>query len=108
MLFGEAEVLAAAKHLVNGDSIYAQTGGEVEYFHMLFDAHEIVTANGAASESFHPGELGMGSMAQEAREEIFTLFPELRVDAETYGPATRTSLKGYEAKALAENPDLLK
>jgi hypothetical protein len=50
----------------------------------------------------------MGSMAQEAREEIFTLFPELRVDAETYGPAARTSLKGYEAKALAENFSLLK
>ncbi|WP_189640226.1 Hint domain-containing protein, partial [Paramylibacter ulvae] len=108
MLYGEAEVLAAAKHLVNGDSIYAQEGGEVEYFHMLFDQHELVIANGAISESFHPGELGMGSMAEEAREEIFALFPELRVDAQNYGPSARSSLKSYEAQILGENPDFLK
>ena len=70
LLFGENQVLAAAKHLVNGDNIYVDEGTEVEYFHMLFDTHEIVFANGAPSESFHPGELGMGSLAPESREEI--------------------------------------
>ena len=107
LLFGEREVLAAAKHLVNGDTIYVQSGGMVEYFHMLFDTHEIVFGNGAASESFHPGEVGISAMSKDARDEIFTLFPELRNDAESYGPAARTSLKGHEAKVLAENPDFL-
>ena len=100
LMYGEPEVLAAAKHLVNGDTIYVEDGGEVEYFHMLFDSHEIVTANGAASESFHPGEQGVGWMAEETREEIFDIFPQLRVEIEGYGPAARTSLKAYEAKAL--------
>jgi hypothetical protein len=108
LLFGEDQVLAAAKHLVNGESIYVDEGGEVEYFHMLFDTHEIVFANGAASESFHPGELGMGSLAEESREEILSLFPELRTDNEAYGPSVRTSLKSGEAKVLAKNPDFLK
>jgi hypothetical protein len=100
LMFGQAEVLAAAKHLINGDTIYVDEGGEVEYFHMLFDSHEIVTANGAASESFHPGEQGMSWIEEEVREEIFTIFPNLRVDLEGYGPAARLPLKAYEARAL--------
>ena len=108
LLFGEDQVLASAKHLVNGDNIYVDEGGEVEYFHMLFDAHEIVYANGAPSESFHPGELGMGSMAEESREEILELFPELRNDNTAYGPSARTSLKAGEAKVLVKNPGFLK
>ena len=100
LMFGEPEVLAAAKHLVNGDTIYVAEGGEVGYFHMLFDSHELVTANGAVSESFHPGEQGMSWLEEEVREEIFTIFPELRENAGTYGPAARTSLRAYEARAL--------
>ena len=108
LLFGEEQVLAAAKHLVNGDSIFVDEGGEVEYFHMLFDTHEIVYANGAPSESFHPGELDMGSLAEESREEILDMFPELREDNSAYGPSDCTSLKAGEAKVLAKNPDFLK
>jgi len=100
LMFGETEVLATAKHLVNGDTIYVAEGGEVEYFHMLFDNHEIVTANGAASESFHPGEQGMSWLEEEMREEIFAIFPELRVQLDGYGPAARMSLKAFEARAL--------
>ena len=107
LLFGEREVLAAAKHLVNNDTIYVKEGDEVEYFHMLFDTHEIVFANGAASESFHPGEVGIAALTNEARDEIYDLFPELRDNVGTYGPAARTSLKGHEAKVLAQNPDFL-
>ena len=100
LMFGEPEVLAAAKHLVNGDTIYVAEGGEVEYYHMLFDRHEIVTANGAPSESFHPGEQGMGWMDDAVREEIFAIFPQLRVAIDGFGPSARTSLKAYEARAL--------
>lgn len=107
LLFGEREVLAAAKHLVNNDTIYVKVGGEVEYFHMLLDTHEIVFANGAPSESFHPGEVGIAALTNEARDEIYMLFPELCDNVETYGPAARTSLKGHEAKVLAQNPDFL-
>lgn len=102
LMFDETEVLAAAKHLVNGDTIYIEEAADqtVEYFHMLFDTHEIVTANGAAAESFHPGEQGIGWMAEDTRGEIFEIFPELRVEIDGYGPAARASLKAYEARAL--------
>ncbi len=46
LLFGELEVLATAKSLLNDHSILRDEGGEVEYFHMLFDTHEIIWAEG--------------------------------------------------------------
>jgi Ca2+-binding RTX toxin-like protein len=104
LFFNAPEVLVAAKHLVNGNSIQKVTGGEVEYFHLLFDRHEIVMANGALSESFHPGEIGMGALENAAREEILQLFPELREDARSFGPAARTSLKAHEGRLLSECP----
>jgi len=101
MLFGEEEVLVAAKHLVNGDTIFAQEGGEVSYYHMLFETHEIVFAEGIPSESFHPGECGMSALDENAREEIFELFPELRDDITAFGPAARLSVKGSEGVVLS-------
>jgi len=108
LLFSENEVLVAAKHLVNGDTIYRAEGGEVEYFHLLFDRHEVIYANGAPSESFHPGQEGFGALSEESRNEIIGLFPELANDAAAYGPSVRTSLKAHEGKILADNPDFLR
>ncbi|MEM7644738.1 MAG: Hint domain-containing protein [Pseudomonadota bacterium] len=48
---GRAEVLVRARHLVNGDSIWRDAGGHVDYFHLLFDAHEIIYAEGIPAES---------------------------------------------------------
>lgn len=101
LLYGTSEVLVAAKHLVNDVSIIRDRSETVEYFHFLLDSHEIVYANGTASESFHPGEEGFDALSEDAREEILTLFPELRCDPNEYGKAARTSLKGYEAEMLA-------
>ncbi|MCA8867270.1 MAG: Hint domain-containing protein [Rhodobacteraceae bacterium] len=104
LLFGEDEVLAAAKHLTNWDGVYIETGGEVEYFHILFDRHEIIIADGAMSESFHPAEGALDSLAGAARDEIISLFPELDTDTRAYGPAARLSLKKFEARLLAQEP----
>lgn len=100
LMFGEPEVLVCAKHLVNGDTIFSAPGGDVEYFHILFDNHEIITANGTPAESFHPGEQGLGWLDDAVREEIFMIFPELRIHAEGYGPAARPALREFEARAL--------
>ena len=101
MLFGEEEVLATAKSLVNDHSILRDEGGEVEYFHILFDTHEIIYAEGAPSESFHPGEQGWKALDQATRDEILTLFPELADGIfEGYGASARTSLKHSEGQLL--------
>lgn len=100
LLFGETEVLCAAIHLINGDTIYRREGEQIEYIHMMFDTHEIIFAEGCASESFHPGVQGMGVLAEETRAEIYELFPNLRNNLADYGPLARSSIKRFEAKAL--------
>ena len=108
LLFDEAEVLVAAKLLVNDQTIRREEGGPeangmVTYHHMLFDAHEIVLAEGAPSESFHPGHVGWGALAEEAREEILTLFPALDgTNFDPYGPVARRTLTANEAKVAME------
>ena len=100
-LFGEAEVLAAAKHLTNGDTIKIVPQAEIEYFHILLDGHHIVYAEGTASESFHPGAQALeGDL--DLREELFSLFPEL-ADVTGRGPwaLSRLALKSHEARVLA-------
>lgn len=41
LLFGETEILVAAKSLVNGDSIHVQRQSKVEYCQIIFDQYEI-------------------------------------------------------------------
>ena len=101
LLFGDSELLASAQSLVNDNTIVRQEGGEVEYFHILFDRHEIVFSNGAATESFHPGDAASGVMAQDSRNEIFSLFPELENNKASYGPAVRGTLKAHEVALLS-------
>ncbi|MEO1613214.1 MAG: Hint domain-containing protein, partial [Pseudomonadota bacterium] len=97
MLFGEEEVLVKAVDLVDGESVYIGDEADVTYHHILFDLHEIVFAEGAPSESLHPGEQALEALDDAAREELETLFPEL--DAKPREMA-RHALRGYEARAL--------
>ncbi|MDA7483360.1 Hint domain-containing protein [Planktomarina temperata] len=104
VLFGEREVLATAKSLVNDHSILREEGGEVEYFHMLFDSHEIVYAEGAPSESFHPGAEGWKALDEPTRNEILELFPQLaNGNFDSYGPSARASLKYKEGSLLSHS-----
>ncbi|WP_332844074.1 Hint domain-containing protein [Phaeobacter inhibens] len=99
LMFGSSEVLIAAKHLVNDCSIRAKSGGEVEYYHLLFDRHQVIYAEGVPSESFYPGDQSLDSFSEETREEILELFPELRHNMSAISVA-RPSLKSYEGQLL--------
>lgn len=80
-MFGTNEILVAAKQLLMIDGIDIATDmPEVEYFHMLFERHEVVLSNGAETESLYTGPEALKSVGKAAREEIFTLFPELSHD----------------------------
>ncbi|KMW60634.1 iron-regulated protein frpC [Candidatus Rhodobacter oscarellae] len=101
LMFGDGEVLVAAKHLVNGRTVTRQFGGQVHYVHLLFDEHQVVFSEGLPSESFLPGPQTTGSFEADLQAEIAELFPAL--DPKTgagYGPAARRTLKEYEAKVL--------
>jgi hypothetical protein len=103
MIFGETEVLAPAKGLTNDNNIMTDYElGEVEYFHFMCSRHEIVYANGAESESFHPGDFGISSLDELARQELYEIFPDLRGGSETFGPTARPPLKVFEARLLVD------
>ena len=54
-MFGTDEVLVAAKQLVLLDGIdIAEDVESAEYFHILFDRHEVVISNGAETTSLRP------------------------------------------------------
>lgn len=48
---GRNEVLVKVRHLIDGDSVYQQAGGYVDYYQLLFDHHQIIYAEGIAAES---------------------------------------------------------
>ena len=101
ILFGADEVLVAAKDLVNDRSIRIRASGEIEYFHLLFDEHQILWSEGLPTESFHPGPVTLGGFEDAVRGEILDLFPEIDPDTGAgYSAAARPSLRGFEAAAL--------
>ena len=102
LLFGEYEVLVAARDLVNDKSVTVVEGGTVEYFHLLFDQHEVIYSEGLPTESFLPGPQLADSFEEEIAAEIYELFPE--IDPATglgYSPAARRTLKPFEAQLLS-------
>jgi Hint domain len=76
LLFGEAEILIAAKHLAGLAGISFAPADRVEYVHLMFDRHEIIFAESAATESFFPGSAMLGPES-DMRSEVGRLFPEL-------------------------------
>lgn len=99
-MFGTTEVLVAAKQLCQIDGIdIADDMDSVTYVHFMFEAHQIVISNGAETESLYAGAEALKSVGPAAREEILTLFPELRDGAE-YAPA-RPLTSGRLARKLA-------
>jgi hypothetical protein len=101
LLFGEREVLVAAKDLVNDLTVRPVEGGTVDYVHILFDSHEVVFSEGLATESFLPGPQISQSFEREVLAEIVSIFPELDPDTGAgYSAAARRTLRTFEAQLL--------
>jgi len=100
VLFGEPEYLVPAKNLVNDDTItVARDLDEVEYFHIMFDSHEIVMSNGAPSESFYPNQDALSALEEDTRAELLELFPDLERTNGT-APSIRPTLTDAESRLL--------
>ncbi|WP_162561657.1 Hint domain-containing protein [Yoonia vestfoldensis] len=96
LLFGEPEVFAAAKSLVDGDAISIRTGGEVEYIHLLCDRHEIISANGLAAETLFLGEVTTQTLDPDSIAEIDTIFPGRRNTVMPLHRMARPALRHFE------------
>lgn len=98
--FEAHEVLLAAKHMLETQGVELIELDQVEYFHILFESHEVILSNSIWTESFHPGQEGLKSMDTEALDEIFEIFPELKNSSKPTSnfDLARKVLKSYEAE----------
>lgn len=77
-MFGQSNVLISAIRLTELPGIFVESDqSDVEYFHLLFDNHEVIFAEGTPTESFYPGPEALKSMPPATREEILSIFPEV-------------------------------
>lgn len=100
LLAGCAEALVMAKDVVNGKTVLRLPMAEVEYIHLLFDRHEILFAEGAPTESYHPLLGDSDSRSPATQAELLALFPGLDAEARAFGPAARPTLTPIEATLL--------
>nr|WP_241741519.1 Hint domain-containing protein [Gemmobacter straminiformis] len=100
LLFGEAEVLVAAVHLVGLAGVERLAVDAVDYVHFMCDRHEVVKANGVWTESFQPGDQTLAGLDRAQRDELYALFPELDHAHHPLRQAARPTLRAHEVAAL--------
>lgn len=67
---GRSELLVRARHLVNGDTVYAQEGGFVDYFQLLFDTHQIIFAEGISAETMQADQRTRPMLPKELKQKM--------------------------------------
>ena len=81
----QEEVLIAARGLIDNVVVRPVQSLGVSYLHILCDRHQVILANGAWTESFHPDDDVFAALSHSQRKELVALFP----DIETIGATTR-------------------
>lgn len=100
-LFNVDEVLVAAEDLLNDLSIMVDhTLREVTYVHVLLERHQVIWANGLETESFHPSNTALDTVAPDQRAGLLSLLPGLEVNPHVYGDYARRNLSASEAAIL--------
>lgn len=99
-MFGAREVLVPAIRLTELPGIFVEEGcAPLSYFHLLFDRHEVIFADGAPAESFFIGRQALESLSLEARDEVLLLFPDALERCELAVPA-RLVPAGHRMRGL--------
>jgi Ca2+-binding RTX toxin-like protein len=98
MWFGTDEVLVAALHMTGMPGICQVLTRGVSYIHVMCDAHEIIRADGAWTESFQPALRMLDGMEAAQQNELLALFPDVAGGAAF--PAARLTLRAHEARVL--------
>ncbi len=98
-MFGSAEVLVAAKQLLELDGVeVVEDGRGVDYWHLMCDRHEVIFAEGLEAETLFTGPEALAAMPKECLGELRQLFPDIA--AETSRPAVRPLPKAAACRQL--------
>ncbi|MEP2532023.1 Hint domain-containing protein [Shimia sp.] len=101
LLFRNAEVFlpaACCRDLPGAPAPDVAAG--VEYFHLMFDCHEVIFANGLACESLFPGDSAIASMSETARIDLSRHFPQYKNGWDGYGSLARQAITKREGDLL--------
>ena len=75
---GAEAALSPVSAMEDGGSVVALNPvSPVRVYHLAFDSHQVIMANGVEVESYHPGPDAHYSMSQELRELFISLFPHI-------------------------------
>ncbi len=100
-LFNTPEVLVAAQDLVNDRTILVdRSQREVTYVHILLPQHNIVWANGLETESFHPSNTALDTVAEDQRAGLLQIIPQIAQNPQAYGDYARRNVSAAEAAIL--------
>jgi hypothetical protein len=100
-LFNTPEVLVAAQDLVNDRTILVDhSQREVTYVHILLPQHNIVWANGLETESFHPANTALDSIAPDQQAGLLNILPQVADNPDSYGDYARRNVSAAEAAIL--------
>jgi hypothetical protein len=100
-LFNTPEVLVAAQDLVNDTTIMVDRSlREVTYVHILLEKHNVVWANGLETESFHPANTALDTVADDQRAGLIDIIPDVARNPQSYGDYARRNVNGAEAAIL--------
>lgn len=103
-MFGVRDVLIPAKKLLSLDGVEVldDSPSGVIYWHMLFDAHEIIWSNGMPTESLFTGPQAMRAISEDGRAELHALFPEICEDGFKPTPARHIPQRGRRIEKLVQ------
>lgn len=81
--------LVSARDLatVHDESYSERLKGDITYYNVIFDRHQVFTANGLPVESFLPNPKTMSAMKSDVTDKITEIFPELLRSPSSYPPA---------------------
>ncbi len=100
-MFGSATVLVAAIRLTELHGIHVYRAVKwIEYFHLVFERHEIIFAEGAPTESFLLCSETRKNLRPEAWEEFVTLFPEAGEPEYAVAPIRRIPSRSLQKKMV--------
>ncbi len=100
-LWGEKEVLVAARDLIDGSGVARDLAAKsVTYHHLMLEKHHVVVANGVETESFHPAAAALDAIEEDQRLRLYDVMPSLTDDRASYGPMSRRALNTAEAALL--------
>ena len=98
MLTATEAAFAHAKHIVPAPGIPGpEWRGGVDYVHLLFDRHHVVTANGAEAESLFLGDTARASLDEDSRAALEALLEAKPWLMPRFSQTALPTLKAHEA-----------